>query len=90
MEHGKGHRQGADPHLGVNIDGDAPAVIGNGYGTVGGDGHLDMGTEARHGFVNAVVHHFLHQMMQAPGIGGADVQSRPDAHGFQPFQYLNL
>ena len=54
------------------------------------DADLDMGTEARQGLIDGVVHDLIHQVVQARGRGGADIHARPLAHRFQPLQHLDL
>ena len=54
------------------------------------DAHHDGVAEARQGLVDGVVHNLVHQVVQPPGAGGADVHARALAHGLQAFQHLDL
>ena len=49
------------------------------------NGDLDAGAIPRHGFVDAVIHNFVHQMVQAMAGGIANVHGRPTPYCFQPF-----
>ncbi len=45
---------------------------------------------AGQGFVDGVVDHFKHHVVQAGAVGGvADVHAGPLAHGLQPFELLD-
>ena len=69
---------------------DAAAVVGDRDRVVGVDGDVDFGAVAGQRFVDRVVQHFEHQVMQAGAVRGvADVHARTLAHGFQPFQDLD-
>ena len=52
--------------------------------------HDDFRAKARQRFVDGVIHNFIYAVVQAPGIGGADVHAGALAHGLQAFQHLNL
>jgi hypothetical protein len=55
------------------------------------DRDVDFGAVPGQRFVDRVVHHLEHQVVQAGAVGGvADVHARAFAHRFQPFQNLNL
>ena len=54
------------------------------------DGHFDMVTVAGQRFVDGVVHDLVHQMVQAPRAGGADVHTGALAHSLQALQNLNF
>ena len=90
MQHGKDHLQRGTARLLLDIHGNAAAVIGNGDGVAGVDGHGDVGTVAGQRLVNGVVHDLIHQMVQAAGAGGADIHTGPLAHGLQTLQNLNF
>ena len=45
---------------------------------------------AGEGFVDRVVHHLVHQVVQTTRPGGADVHARALAHRLQAFQHLDL
>ena len=65
VEHGVHHLQGGPPGLGLDVHGDAPAVVGDGDGVPGVDGHGDMRAVPRQSLVNGVVHDLVDQMVQA-------------------------
>src|SRR5690606_29484039 len=82
------HRRTAG--LGVNAHGDAAAVVDDRDRAVAMNDDVHPVGEARHGFVDAVVHHFGHQVVQAPLIGAADVHARAAPNGFETFENLNV
>ena len=52
--------------------------------------HVNLMAEPRQGFVHAVIHDFIDQMMQPPHIRGADIHARPLPYGLQSLKYLDL
>ena len=76
--------------LGVRVDGDAAAVVGDGQEAVLLDAHLDPGGVAGHGLVHGVVDHLGEQVMQRLLVGAADVHAGPAPHGLQAFQHLDV
>ena len=74
----------------MHIRGDAAAVVRDGAAPVLIDGHFDVRAVSGQRLVDAVVHHFVHQMMKAPGRCGADVHPRTEAHRFQSFQHADI
>src|SRR5690606_448587 len=65
----------------VDIRGDTPSVVLNGDGFVGMDGDADISTVPREGFVDGVVHHFEHHMVQAGSVVGvADIHAGAFTH----------
>ncbi len=56
---------------------------------VGVQHHLYDIAEPAHGLVDAVVHHLIHQVVQAFGAGVADVHGRPSPNGIQTFENLD-
>ena len=69
--------------LGSVVDGDAAAVVGHGDRPVAIDRHLDDLGEAGHHFVDRVVDHFGHQVVQPADVPVADVHARPLADVLQ-------
>lgn len=67
-----------------------PAVVDNLYGIIRADGDGDIFTKSCQGFVYAVVHDFVHTVVQSPRTGGSDIHARPFTDRFQPLQYLDL
>ena len=90
VEDGQSHREGVLSGFFMVAHGDAPAVVRHGDGLIGVDIDFDMGAEACQGLVDGVVHHLRYQMVQTPGVGGADVHARPSADCLQPLQHLDL
>ncbi|MNP93800.1 hypothetical protein D3C85_63270 [compost metagenome] len=71
----------------LHARGNAAAVVGDGDRVVGVDRDDDVVAMARERFVDGVVHHFEHEVVQARAVGGvADVHARALAHGFQTFE----
>jgi hypothetical protein len=74
----------------LDADRDAAAVVGDGDGVVGVDGDDDVVAVAGEGFVDGVIDHFEHHVVQAGAVGGvADVHAGTLAHGLQPFELLD-
>ena len=90
MQHRQHRLQGAAAGAGVNVRGDATAVVGDAGGAIGVDHHQDRVAMAGQGLIHSVVHHLVDEMVQASGAGGADVHPRPLAHRFQAFEHLDL
>ena len=90
VQHGIHDLQCGPPGLGLDIHGDTAAVIGNGDGIAGIDGHGNMLAVSGQCLINGVVHDFVDQMMQTGGRRGADIHTGPLADCFQPFQHLDL
>ena len=76
--------------LGVRIDRNAPAVVGDGEKTAGLELHLDPGGVAGHRFVHGVVDHLGEQVMQRLLVGAADVHARPAPHRLEAFEHLDV
>ena len=90
VEHRVHNLQRGPPGLGLNVHGDAPAVVGDGDGVAGVDGHGNMLAVARESLVNGVVHDLVDQMVQAGRRCGADIHTGALAHRLQAFQHLDL
>ena len=70
--------------------GDAAAVVNDADAVVTVDGDDDVVAMPGQGFIDGVVHHFEHQVVQTGAVGRiADVHPRPLAHGLQSFEDLN-
>ncbi len=76
--------------LGVRIDGNAAAIVGDGEIALGIIFHINPGGMARHGLVHGVVHDFGKEMVEGLFIGAADIHAGAAAHGLQPLQHLNV
>ena len=74
----------------VDAGGDAAAIILDADGAIGVQGDDDLVAMAGQRFVDRIVRHFEHHMVQAAAIVGiADIHAGPLAHGVQPFQHLD-
>src|SRR6185437_13050983 len=68
----------------------AAAVVGDGDGVVRVNDHLNVVTVSGQCFVDRIVEHFEHKVMQTGAIRCIpDVHPRPLAHGLQTFEDLN-
>ena len=90
MENGIDHLQGGPSRLGLDVHGDAAAVVRHGDSVPGVDGDVDLRAVARQRLVNGVVHDLINQVMEARGGRGTDIHARALADGFQSFQHLDL
>ena len=90
VEYGINDLQRRPPGLGLDVHGDAAAVVGNGDGVAGVDGDGDVLAVARQRFIDGVVHDLIDQMMKARAGGRADIHTGTLAHRFQTLQNLNL
>jgi hypothetical protein len=70
----------------VQADRDAAAVVGDADAAVGREGDLDGVGVAGEGLVDGVVDDLVHQVVQAPLAGGADVHARALTYRFEPFE----
>ena len=89
VQFGHDHLHRGHAFLGMDVHGDAAAVVAHGDAVVGVQDDGDVGAEAGHGLVDGVVHHFVHQVVQAAHVGGTDVHGRALAHRGQPFENGN-
>jgi len=76
--------------LGVHIHRDAAAVVFHGDAAVGVNGHSNAVADARQGFVNRVIHHLVHQVVQGFLVGAAHIHAGAAADGFEAFENLNI
>ena len=74
---------------GVHVDGNAAAVVDHSDRIIGVHSDVDFVCVASHGFVDGIVDHFPHEMMQAHIARRADVHRRPQAHSFQTAEHLD-
>src|SRR5690606_26972145 len=75
VQHGHHHLGGGSPLGGMDVGGDAPAVVRHGDRVVGVDHHVDAGAVARESLVHRVVHHLPDDVVHARLVRGADVHS---------------
>ena len=90
MEDGKNHLQGGQAGLGLDVHGDATAIVGDSNGVALVDGDGDLIAEAGQGLVDSVVDDLVYQVVQARLAGRADVHAGPLADGLQALQDLDL
>ena len=76
--------------LGMRIDRNAAAVVGDGDEPVGFDLDLDPARVTGDRLVHAVVDDLGEEMVQALLVGAADIHARPPAHRLQPLQHLDV
>jgi len=81
---------GGQAGVGLDVHGDAAAVVGDLDDVVLQDLDLDVVTVTGQCLVDGVVHDLVDQMMQAPLAGGADIHAGALAHGLQTLQDLDL
>src|SRR5690606_18376021 len=90
MQHGHDHFGGRYPFFLVDVHRNATAVVAHRDGLVGVDGDADFGAVASQRFVDGVVHHLEHHVVQAGAvIGVADVHAGALAHRIKALQHLD-
>jgi hypothetical protein len=87
-----GERQLHGRHLfrGVQVHGNAAAVVHHGDAVVGVDGDVHLVGVAGQRLVDGVVHHLVDEVVQAARAGGADVHARALADRLQALEDLDL
>ena len=90
VEAGHDHLHRGQVFPGVQVHGNAPAVVFHGDAVIRMDGDLDVVAMPAHGLVDGVVHHLVDQVVEAFGAGIADVHGRPFPHGLQALEDLDL
>ena len=90
MQNGENDLNRRNLFLGVHIDRNATAVIGNGNRVIGMDPNLDVVAVTRKRFVDGVVDDFVHKMMKAARAGRSNVHTRTLAYRFEAFEDLNV
>src|SRR5690606_17158892 len=73
--------------LGVELDGDAAAVVDDLAPAVFEEGDVDAGAVARHRLVDRVVDDLVDQVVQTARPRGADVHARPFAHRLEALEH---
>ena len=76
--------------LRMHVHRNAAAVVADGNRAVHVDRHLDLVAIAGQMFVNRVVEHLKHAVMQAALVRVADIHAGPLAHRLQAFQFVNF
>jgi hypothetical protein len=77
---------GGNAFLGVDLGGNAAAVVLDRHRPIDVQHDEDVGAVTRHRFVDRIVHHLEHQVVQAPLGGIADVHARAFAHRLETFE----
>lgn len=90
VEDGVDNLQGGPPGLGLDVHGDAAAVVGDGDDVALPDDDVDLVAVAGQGLVDGVVHDLIDQMVQAGGGSGADIHAGPLTDGLQALEDLDL
>lgn len=90
VQHGHNDFQSGFLFLLVPVYRNTATVVLYGDGVVFIDGDFDVVAIAGHGFVDGVVHHFVHQMVQTVLADVSDIHGGTFPHGFQSFQNLNV
>ena len=74
---------------GVDVDGDAAAVVDDAHPSVFAQRDLDVVAVAGEGLVDRVVDDLVDEVVQAAGAGGADVHARSLADGLEALEHLD-
>ncbi len=90
MELGHHHLQRRPSSGLVDVDGDAPSVVGHQAGAVRREVDVDLIALPGQGLVNRVVDYLVDEMVEPVDIGGPDVHPRPAPDRLQALQYLDL
>ena len=90
MEHRHHDFQGRFLFFLMEIHRNAAAIVLHGDGVVLVDGHLDVVAVSGHGLVDGVVHHLVHQVVQAVLADVSDIHGGTLAHSLQAFQHLDV
>ena len=91
VQHGHDHFSGGDAFFLVDIHRNATAVVTHTDRLIRVNGDGDFAAVPGQGFVNRVVDHLEHHVVQTAAIVGiADVHTRPLAYGIQALEDLNV
>ena len=90
MQHRHHHLQGRAVLLLVHVHGNAAPVVLHGHAVVLVDADVNPVAETRQSLVDGVVHHLIHQMVQAAEIHVADIHGRTHAHSLQTLQHRDI
>jgi hypothetical protein len=73
----------------MHINGNAPAVVFHHDAVIDSYFYCNFITVSCRSFIDTVIHHFIHQVVQSFLADTADIHGRSDPYGFQTFQYFN-
>jgi hypothetical protein len=90
VQHGQRQLDAGDPLRGVDVHREPAPVVDHGDRVVRVDGDVHAVGVTRECLVDRVVHHLVHQVVEAPRTGGADVHARPLANRLQALEDLDL
>ncbi len=90
MEHGEDDLKSALAVMGHDVNRDTSPVVVDRYRAVPVNDNQYQVTEPGESLVYGVVHNFVDQVVQPPGIRAADVHGRTFPHRLQTFQYLDM
>ena len=90
MQNGINNFYTGDALLGLNINRDTTAVIGNGNRIIGINSNSNFVAVAGKGLIYRVVYDLIYQVVQTAGRGAADIHTGTTAYSFQTFQDLDL
>jgi len=74
----------------VDTDRNPPTIIDNTDTVIRVNSHLNQVAKSGHGFIDAVIHNFVHQMVKSGNIDISNIHGRSLTNGFQSFQYFNI
>ena len=90
VQYRQAHLHRGTAQLGMDAHGEAAAVVAHLAAAVLAQKNVDIGAVAGQRLIDGVVHDFIHAVMQAAKIRGADVHAGTLAHSLQPFEHLDL
>ena len=90
VQHGHNDLKGRTLLLLMHVHRNASSVIDHLDGVTGKDIDLDVVAIAGQGFIDTVIDHLAHKVMQTLHAGIANIHGRTLAHGFQTFEDLNV
>src|SRR5262249_39235168 len=90
MQHGEHHLGGGFSRLFVRIDWNATTVVTDRHRAIGMQDDLDRVAEPGERLLDGIVHHLVHEMVQAVGAGIADVHGRALTDRFETFENLDV
>ena len=90
MQVGQNEFEGRDLELGMDLNGNASAIIADRDRSIGVNRHLDARAVARQMFVDRVIEHLKDAVVQTPLIGIADVHAGAFANRLKALQFVDL
>ena len=90
VQDGHNHLDRGDAFGWMEVNGDAASVVRDPDAAVGLQDNLNVVAVTGQRLIDGVVHHFIHQVVQAAGAGGTDVHAGTLADGLEAFQNGDL